>query len=431
MMMKKITFILVSLFAVLAACSRKEVPALPQLLNTGSNEAVAPCFTRDARQNPVLCWTEKDKADSLYRLKYAVYNARTRQFNTPITVPASAGCSNAAESMPRVAFKADGTVLAVFAKRFPNEKNPYAGAIYYSISKDQGLNWSAARFLHSDTAHTYGRSFFDVARLKDGELGAIWLDGRYGKNSKGSALFFARTTAGKGFAADTCLTKGTCECCRTAIFSDEQGNIHLAYRNINYPAALSDRQVRDMAYQLSADQGKTFSTARPISNDNWEIIGCPHSGPSLAISKGTVQAVWFTAGGGAGLYHAALPASAADFSPRKLITAAGRHPQLISMKNGKLLMVCEEAVSAETGKAMEMNHAHGKMEMAHAKAGSAKIMLYSLTASAAQKPVEITDGTAADNHAVLTSVADEVLMAWVREEKSGARIYYTSVALTE
>lgn len=428
--MKKITAIVFTFLIGLTACSPKTDPALPQVLATGAREAGAPYFTKDDQQNPVLCWTEKESADSRYRLKYAVYNAQTGQFNNPITVPASAGCSNAAESMAKVAFKADGTVLAIFARRFPNEKNPYAGAIYYSISADRGLNWSGARFLHTDTAHTYGRSFFDVARLKDGELGAIWLDGRYGKNIKGSALFFARTTAGKGFATDTCIVKGTCECCRTAIFSDETGNIHLAYRNINFPAVLSDRQVRDMAYQLSADQGKTFSAARAISNDNWEISGCPHSGPSLAVSKAGVEAVWFTAGGGAGLYHTTSAGLGGDFRNRKLITAAGRHPQLVALKKEKLVMVCEEAVSASAAQPMEKGHSHAEMKMSHA-AGSAKIMLYNLTAGTGQKPLALTDGTAADHHAVLTSVGDDVLIAWVREEKSGPRIYYTRIAVTE
>ncbi|WP_316811566.1 sialidase family protein [Pedobacter heparinus] len=429
--MKKITYIVFTFLAGLAACNKKAGPALPQVLNTGSNEAVAPYFTRDSKQNPVLCWTEKDRADSTYRLKYAVYNAGTRQFDSPITVPASAGCSNAAESMAKVAFKADGTVLAIFARRFPNEKNPYAGAIYYSISADHGLNWSDARFLHTDTAHTYGRSFFDVARLKDGELGAIWLDGRYGKNIRGSALFFARTTAGKGFATDTCIAKGTCECCRTAIFSDDSGNIHLAYRNINFPSALSAKQVRDMAYQLSSDHGKTFSVPSTISHDNWEITGCPHSGPSVAVTKAGVQAVWFTAGGGAGLYHTASAGLGGDFRQRNLITASGRHPQLISLKNDQLLMVCEEAVSAAMEKPMEMNHSHSEMKMSHTAAGTAKIMLTRLPAGPNQKNIEVTDGTAADNHAVLTSVGDDVLIAWVREEKSGSKIYYSRIALTE
>lgn len=430
-MKKKIAFLLMGTVLCFNACTRKTNIPEAQLLNTGAAEAVAPYFTRDNEGNAVLCWTEKDSNDSLFRLKYARYNVQASRFDQAITVPASAGCSNAAESMAKVAFKADGTVLAIFGKRFPNEKNPYAGAIYYSLSTDKGNNWSEARFIHTDTAHTYGRGFFDVTTLKDGELGAVWLDGRFGKNIKGSALFFARTAQGKGFETDTCIDKGTCECCRTDIFSDGAGNIHLAYRNISYPAELSDQQVRDMAYKSSADNGKTFSAAKTISADNWQLNGCPHSGPSLAVSKGLVNAVWFTAGGGAGLYHTSSAGLGADFQRRNLITASGRHPQLIALEGDKLAMVCEEALIAEPEKSMEMTHSHGGMKMNHTAAGHAKILVNILTAGIPEKAIDVTDGAAADNHAVLTPLKDGLLIAWVREGKSGSKIYYTNVALTK
>nr|WP_162988929.1 sialidase family protein [Pedobacter schmidteae] len=413
------------------ACSRKPEVPVAQALKIDGLEAAAPYLTKDAKGNAVLCWTEKDAIDSLYRLKYAIYDAHAKQFSKAITVPTSAGCSNAAESMAKVAFKADGTVLAIFAKRFPKEKNPYAGAIYYSISTDNGQKWSDALFLHSDTAHTYGRSFFDLARLKDGELGAIWLDGRYGKTIKGSALFFARTEKGKGFATDNCIDKGTCECCRTAILVDEAGNIHLAYRNINVPSELSVQQFRDMAYKLSADNGKTFSAAHTISNDNWEINGCPHSGPSIAANKNGLQVVWFTAGGGTGLYHTSSLGLGSNFRQRNLLTTSGRHPQVYALNGDRLAMVCEEVVEAEPEKSMDMNHSHGGMKMTHAAAGAAKIMLRVIANGTPEAPIAVTSGAEADNHAVITSIDDGLLVAWVREAKSGSKIYFTPVVLTK
>ena len=351
--MKKILFTLMGIFMLFSACTREAGPSEPKVLSISGAEATGPYFTKDNKGNAVLCWTEKDNDDAC-RLKYAVYNVQTNQFDKVITVPASAGCSIAAESMGKVAFKADGTVYAVFAKRFPKERNPYAGAIYYSFSDDGGKHWSEARFLHTDTVHAYGRSFFDIAALKDGELGAIWLDGRYGKTIKGSALFFARTEKGMGFAPDTCLDKGTCECCRTDILTDDAGNIHLAYRSIKFPSALADKQVRDMAYKRSTDNGKTFSRPETISKDNWEIAGCPHSGPSLAVTKNGVQAAWFTAGGGPGLYYTSSNASGEGFLSRSLLSAAGRHPQMIALNDGRLAVVYEEPLKVEVGAPVKM-----------------------------------------------------------------------------
>lgn len=427
--MKKISFMALGMLGLLNACTTKpDVPEV-QVLSTGGIEATAPYFTKDNKGNAVLCWTEKDSQDSLYRLKYAAFDAEKKRFNTAVTVPASAGCSNSAESMGKIAFKANGTVFAVFSRRFPDEQNPYAGAIYYSQSDDAGKSWSPARFLHSDTAHTYGRSFFDLAILKNGELGAIWLDGRYGKSIKGSALFFARTEKGKGFAADGCLDKGTCECCRTDIFTDDAGKIYLAYRSITMPSALTAKQVRDMVYKVSADNGQTFTAARTISNDNWEIEGCPHSGPSLAADKNGLQAVWFTAGGGAGLYHSSAKTPETGFGRRTLLTTSGRHPQLVALSQGKAAMACEEPLSAEP--AHEMNHSHGTMKMSHAPAGAAKITLSLLKNGSLEKTVAVTDGKDADNHAVLIPVQDKLLLVWVREGKSGTKLCYTLMNFNE
>lgn len=427
--MKKISFIVLGLLGLLNACTTSPDATQVKGLSTPGIEATAPYFTTDHNGNAVLCWTEKDGGDSLYRLKYAVFDAEKNSFNTAVTVPASAGCSNSAESMGKIAFKTDGTVFAVFSKRFPNEKNPYAGAIYYSLSDDAGKSWSPSRFLHSDTSHSYGRSFFDVATLKDGELAAIWLDGRYGKSIKGSALFFARTEKGKGFGADNCLDKGTCECCRTAIFTDDAGKIHLAYRSIMFPSALAAKQVRDMVYKVSADNGKTFTPARTISNDNWEIEGCPHSGPSLAADRKGLQVVWFTAGGGAGLYYSSAKNPESGFGRRTLLTTSGRHPQLVALSQDKAAMVCEEPISAEPDH--KMNHSHGSMNMSHPPAGAAKITLSILKNGSLEKTVAVTEGKEADHHAVLIPVKEKILIAWVREQKPAAKLCYTLMNLNE
>lgn len=419
--MRRICFLLFAMTLWLAACKNKPGVGAPKTLSTSGIGAAGPYFTVDHKGNAVLCWSEQDAKDSLYRLKYAVYDPQKDQFGASFTVPGSAGCSISAESMAKVAFKADGTVMAVFAKRFPEEKSPYAGAIYYSMSADEGKSWSEPVFLHTDTSHTYGRSFFDLSRLKDGEIAAVWLDGRYGKSIKGSALFFNRTKKGKGFVAETCVDKGTCECCRTDLMTDEQGNLHLAYRSILFPTALSDKQVRDMVYKKSTDNGQTFSAARAISNDNWEINGCPHSGPTLALANGVLHAVWFTGGGSSGLYETS--AGDSGFRPRSLITASGKHPQLLAVTGGKIAMVCEEQES-HGHEAMKMDHAkHGAMN--HGPAGMSKIVLRVSEHGGSWEKTDLSDGMEADHHAVLAAVDHGLLTAWVREGAKGSTIQYS------
>ncbi|HYK75458.1 MAG TPA: sialidase family protein [Daejeonella sp.] len=414
----------------MASCSDLPEKTPAQRLSTADADASGPYFTHDNKDNPVLCWTEKDPSDSLYRLKYAVYDVQNNQFLDPVTVTPSRGSNATAESMSKIAFKADGSIIAVFGKRFENEKNPYAGAIYYSMSADEGKNWSEPQFLHSDTVHTYGRSFFDIATLKDGEVAAIWLDGRFGKAEKGSALFFAKTTKGAGFGLDQLLDKSTCECCRTELLVDQTGKIHVAYRSIRYPEALLGKQARDMAYLFSADNGQTFSESKIISNDHWAIEGCPHTGPSLAADKNGLHALWFTAGGNSGLYFSTA-SEGGRFSPRTLLSAEGRHPQMCSLANGRLALVWEEDKGAHHPAGNE--HGNHQQQMGghnHPAAATASgISLRIIHPGKEDKNIALSDGKQADHHAVISPLSKNLLGAWVREENGRSAVYYSRVKL--
>lgn len=430
--MKPLLLALISL-SLFSACrpSNKDSKTI-QVLQTQHADAVAPYLSQDNQGHAVLCWTEKNLQDSTNMLKYAYFDDQADTLSSPVAVPASKGMSTAAESMGKVAFKADGTAIAFFSRRFEQEKNPFAGAIYYSLSSNQGKTWTAQQFLHSDTAHAYGRSFFDVSALKDGQIAAVWLDGRYGKTIKGSALFFARTAAGKGFEKDTCLQKGTCECCRTDLLKDQAGNLHVAYRSISFPLETNGKQVRDMVYQLSEDNGKTFSKPAAVSHDNWAIEACPHSGPTLAVNKEGVNAVWFTAGGAPGLYTTSSKTGNAAFHARNLVSANGRHPQMLALPNGDLVMVCEEAAEKPTTMpAMKMEHGHGGMQMSHGPAAPGRIVLRVMRNGNTLKQVPLTTGEYGDNHPVLTAVQDGILVAWVREDKGHSSICYTKVRSSE
>ncbi|WP_432709986.1 hypothetical protein [Pedobacter sp.] len=408
------------------ACKQAAVsPMEPVALNKTSSHAVGAYFTKDHKGNPVLCWSEKENEQAPFQLKYAVYDAVAQDFSAPVTVAGSAGCSTGAESMGKIAFKADGTVFALYGKRFEQEKNPFAGAIYYTVSLDHGKTWARESFLHTDTSHHYGRGFFDVTTLTDGELAAIWLDGRFGKTVKGSTLFFARTEKGKGFVQERVLDKGTCECCRTNILKDAAGNIHVAYRSIMSSSELSEKQVRDMAYLYSADRGKTFSAGKTISYDNWEINGCPHSGPSLASTPESIHALWFTAGGAPGIYYAQADEGSV-FQKRRLISATGRHPQMVTLGINQLALVYENTIEQEpktAAKPMKMSS-----PMHHQAAGLAKIMLHIQGAGVKAAPIAVTNGQFADHHAVLTPNGDQLLVAWIRDDgHGGSKVYYTRV----
>jgi hypothetical protein len=440
-LMKKSFLILYALmgFLMLHSCSKKQKESASKPLKTAHHEAYNAYFTQDHEGNAVLCWTEKDNKDSLYRLKYAIFDSAADSFAAPVIVPGSAGMTAVAESMGKIAFKADGTVMAMFGKRFVKEKNPYAGAIYYTYSKDKGKSWTQNQFLHRDTTHQYGRSFFDLKTLKDGELAAVWLDGRFGKALKGSALYFARTERRNGFTSERCLGKGTCECCRTSLLQDDHGNIHIAYRNIMFPAKLIGKQVRDIAYIYSKDNGHSFSAPITVSEDNWQIDGCPHSGPSLAVTGKTVNGAWFTAGGTPGVYYTKTEMGSA-FKKRTLISSEARHPQMLALPKGKLAIVFEENWQSDPQGGHKRDPAHGNsskshqhagMNMNHQPAGLSKIVLSVLKDGYEERKIMITDGEHADHHAVVSPLKDGVLIAWTREQHGKSGIFYRKMSLPE
>lgn len=420
------------ILSTLASCMQFEKKtSTVKAVDLESMEAINPYFTNDQEGNPVLCWTSKDSS-GVYQLKYAIYDASNETFHPPITVQTSGNLSTSSESMGKIAFKADGSVIAVYGRKIENAVSPYASAIFYSTSADWGQNWSAERLVHSDTSRNVGHSFFDLTRLKDGEVAAIWLDGRLGKTEKGLALFFAKTQGDDTFGTDTLLDKNTCECCRTDILTDELGNIHIAYRNINYPNGIIGKQVRDMAYLSSADNGKTFSQPRAISNDYWEIEGCPHTGPSLTAFDQQIHAVWFTAGGATGLYYSASPNRNDEFNKRTLISSSGRHPQMTAMSDGNLAITFEDIIkqksnAEESNSFMHEAHEimdHSKMKDNKTSLVKTQIVLH-LINKEKNEMIYLTDGQHASHHAVITSLDNSLLIAWVQEKNGKASIKYT------
>lgn len=446
-----IQLIVASFFLILlASCEQNKEKSMDiKAIDNESADAINPYLTKDQNGNIVMCWTSKDPSDSVYRLKYAIYNESDNTFGEVITIPTSADLSTSPESMGKVAFKADGTIFAIFGKRIESPLNSFAGAVYYSVSTDNGKSWSEEKIIHSDTSQNTSHSFFDIATLKDGELAAVWLDGRFGTSEEGSALFFAKTT-GTSFGMDTLLDKNTCECCRTNILSDDLGNIHIAYRSLAFPSKMFGKQVRDMVYLASDDNGKTFSNTKPISEDNWQIEGCPHTGPSLAVINQQVNAVWFTAGGGAGLYYTSSPNLSENFKTRSLLSIKGRHPQMTAFAKDKLAVVYEEnaeetshtmsgndAHSSNSHSNMKMQHASMDMNMdtadmkmdhsAMAEVGKAQIVLQLIENGNKTETVKVTDGKYPDHHAVITPLNDQVLVAWIHEENGKASINYSKI----
>ena len=147
------------------------------------------------------------------------------------------------------------------------------------------------------------------------------------------------------------LTAGTCYCCKTALATGRDDVLYAAWRQV-YPGNL-----RDIAFSVSRDRGKTFSEPARVSEDGWEIHGCPDDGPAMTVDKrGTVHIIWPTViGSGTAEPQGALfYASTSDgrtFTPRVRIPTLGSpkpsHPQIASDDRGRLVVAWDEVLDGQ------------------------------------------------------------------------------------
>jgi hypothetical protein len=115
-----------------------------------------------------------------------------------------------------------------------------------------------------------------------GKMGAPKADGS--GRALLSTLFFARLDDPASAQAVTC---GVCYCCTTAVASGPGGSIYAAWRHV-YPG-----NIRDIAFTLSRDGGRTFAAPVRVSDDRWALDGCPENGPAIAVdARNAVHVVW-------------------------------------------------------------------------------------------------------------------------------------------
>lgn len=149
-----------------------------------------------------------------------------------------------------------------------------------------------------------------------------------------------------GTAAPRGIASGVCYCCKTALTTSPGGRVNIAWRHV-YPGNL-----RDIAFATSKDGGRTFSAPLRVSEDQWQLDGCPDDGPAMAAeSGGAVHVIWPTLVRDdkqqptIGLFYAGSR-DGGPFSPRVPLPTEGlpHHPQ-IALASGSLLAAWDELAS--------------------------------------------------------------------------------------
>jgi hypothetical protein len=169
----------------------------------------------------------------------------------------------------------------------------------FARSMDYGKSFGKA--IEVDPTGPASQSFFNLNVSPQGTIYVVWLDGRdrnagHGGHSEhghsehgGSAIYLARSAdGGASFGPSIRVATNACPCCRPAIAFTDDHTVHVAFRKV------FDGNVRDVAVVTSRDGGESWANPVRVAQDNWQINGCPHSGPSLAVLGNRLFVSWFT-----------------------------------------------------------------------------------------------------------------------------------------
>ena len=216
-------------------------------------------------------------------------------------------------------------------------------------SRDGGRTFSAPVAAHGDDALRPG--FTTLAADAEGGLACGWLDGR---NRAQQPFFSAWPDGADGFTPDRLVFagpegKGICPCCDVAVAvatgEGSDRSTFVAFRN-------NEAGHRDIWLARAGTGGEAgFADPVPVARETWTFDGCPHDGPSLALSGDRLHVAWMDAHTGAGASITPLrPSTTRRFHPREL-APRGRgpqgHPKIVAGGDGVLHAVWDEGLGPD------------------------------------------------------------------------------------
>lgn len=233
-----------------------------------------------------------DAADGHVRLRHSDDDGRT--LSAPVEVNKQAERIYAeGENRPKIAF---GPHDELYVSWSQPRVQPYTGFVRFARSLDRGEHFSAPLTVHHD--HNEITHRFDAMAVDGrGRIVIVWIDKRdviaaaaQDKPYLGAAVYYSWSEDdGLTFVHERKLIDQSCECCRIALANTPTGEVATFFRTIH------GDNIRDHAYAVLHTDGQTNHADRATFSE-WQIAGCPHHGPGLAIgSDDTLHAVWYEA----------------------------------------------------------------------------------------------------------------------------------------
>jgi hypothetical protein len=254
-----------------AVLSIKEVP-------TPSGPNAAEPFLFATHDGVLLSWLEPVPRTDRTALRFARY--RNGKWNAPRTIIERNDLFVNWADFPSIVEDSRGALFVHWLQK--SSTATYSYDVKMATSKDRGATWSAPFLLNRDGKQAE-HGFVTLVPLRNGGVGATWLDGRNGDEM---SIRYADVSAGGKLTEDRQLDGRTCECCTTGMTMLSSGPL-IVYRD------RSADEIRDISYVRRDAKG--WSEPRVLRSDGWKIAGCPVNGPQIDSVGNRAAVAWFTA----------------------------------------------------------------------------------------------------------------------------------------
>jgi len=330
------------LLTFLSGCARHEARKSKAVrVSAEKTEAAEPAAALGQDGTVYVAWVEHRGRDADVWLAH--FDGEAKPTGPPARVNPKAGEATAWRGdPPTVAVARDGAVYVGWTAR--DESGGHAATtLYLSTSRDGGRSFGPPSKVNDDAARPCAHGMHSLAVGEGGRVYVAWLDERNvaapkpaeggpvpAHSESNRELFFASSDdGGRTFTPNLRVAGEVCPCCKTSLAVGDDGRVYAGWRQV-LPG-----DFRHVAVASSNDGGQTFSAPTVVSDDRWELQGCPVSGPALAAAGGRLRVLWYTAGasGRPGLYWSESGDGGRTFSPRRTLAETDAHGTPILLKD--------------------------------------------------------------------------------------------------